>query len=368
MPLTSSILIQTTKTSPKYSTSTARFNQTTTSKSTTTKKTTTTRSTTTKKTSTTSKILHTTTSKPTTKPTTKKTSTKHNIFHTTTTTTRSTTTTKKTSTTKHLTTGKILHATMRTTPTANTSTIASATRKSTTSAATTVVSSTTAFELSATSSSSSPSTAPLAEPINAWHFDASYLDSVTSLSLTNPVNVSFTLDRRGRAQSALALNSGYIQLPNATYFTGDFAVSLWVYSAHLTGNWQALLEFKDTDSNWTTNRFNIYVWNGTVWGAELVSSTGLVYNNFASAPISVGVWTHLAATLLNTTYTFYVNAVTQDTQTVAEPPFDGQNTRQQVWCYLGAPEWPFYGYVDDLLLWNVGLTQDQIVTAMNQLY
>ena len=47
---------------------------------------------------------------------------------------------------------------------------------------------------------------------NQWTFNTNIVDSITSVSLYNPVNVIFTTDRSGSVNSALYLKSGYLTI------------------------------------------------------------------------------------------------------------------------------------------------------------
>ena len=64
-----------------------------------------------------------------------------------------------------------------------------------------------------------------------WPFDDSTMqDVIGSAHMTQGSNTTFTSDRFGNPNSALALNTGYTIVPSGVYFnTPSFTISVWVY-------------------------------------------------------------------------------------------------------------------------------------------
>ena len=58
--------------------------------------------------------------------------------------------------------------------------------------------------------------------INHWEFSSSLIDSISGLSLFNPINTTFSLDRLGSINSAIYLKKGYLSIPTGIYFKGKF--------------------------------------------------------------------------------------------------------------------------------------------------
>jgi hypothetical protein len=55
-------------------------------------------------------------------------------------------------------------------------------------------------------------------------------DLIGSADMTQGSLTSFTMDRFGNANSALALNGGWTQVPAGVYFDSiEFTISVWVY-------------------------------------------------------------------------------------------------------------------------------------------
>ncbi len=62
-----------------------------------------------------------------------------------------------------------------------------------------------------------------------WPFNSNYTDiQVGATTTKSSTSVSLTTDRFGQASSALSLSSGYLQVDNGLYISGDFTVTAWV--------------------------------------------------------------------------------------------------------------------------------------------
>ena len=60
-----------------------------------------------------------------------------------------------------------------------------------------------------------------------WPLNNNYNDIVSGATLTNPTQVSFSFDRLNRANSALYLNKGFMNVP-AIYLNTDYTISAWI--------------------------------------------------------------------------------------------------------------------------------------------
>ena len=54
-------------------------------------------------------------------------------------------------------------------------------------------------------------------------------DGIGGANLYGGSSYSFTADRFDNPNSAIYLKNGYLQVPSGTYFTGDFAITAWIY-------------------------------------------------------------------------------------------------------------------------------------------
>ena len=175
--------------------------------------------------------------------------------------------------------------------------------------------------------------------------------------------VNFQALRGDEPGPALRLDGvdDYVDLPDNFPNVTDFTFEAWVYW-HGGNNWQRVFDFgQDTGHNMfltprsgaNTLRFAITTAGSD---AEERLDAGLLPTN---------QWVHVAVTLQGGTGTLYVNGIAADSQPIALDPSDvvGGNT------WLGRSQYadPFFdGLIDEVRVWNVALTQDQIQAGMNR--
>ena len=143
---------------------------------------------------------------------------------------------------------------------------------------------------------------------NQWTFNQNLFDQVAVASLSAPVNVIFTSDRIGGENAALYLNYGSLTAPTASYFSGAFASSVWVYYPSLPSSsvdYGYVFNFGDGSAN-----VNLKV-SSAGWLAAAAYNSGQTCVLYVkSSVVSAGKWNHLAATQTSTkTLTAYVNGV-----------------------------------------------------------
>ena len=70
------------------------------------------------------------------------------------------------------------------------------------------------------------------------------LDQIGSAHMKQGALTSFTSDRFGNANSALALNGGWTQVPSGVYFnTPQFTISVWIYPQQVSGNYSRIIDY-----------------------------------------------------------------------------------------------------------------------------
>ncbi len=68
-------------------------------------------------------------------------------------------------------------------------------------------------------------------------------DIIGNADMTQGSLTSFTSDRFGNANSALALNGGYTQVPSGFYFnTAQYSISAWIYPQNIS-SFARLIDF-----------------------------------------------------------------------------------------------------------------------------
>jgi sugar lactone lactonase YvrE len=156
--------------------------------------------------------------------------------------------------------------------------------------------------------------------------------------------------------------SGYAQVTNGVWFSGDFTIEGWVY-VRSYNNWSRLMDFgngPDTD--------NVYL--ALTAGTGGFPAMGVFTNNgtpvlFAGSKLPLGQWTHLAATLSGTTGTIYINGVNVGSRTLNLPSNIIRTNN-----YIGRSNYSQDGNAnavfDELRIWNVARTQSQIQANMHR--
>ena len=199
---------------------------------------------------------------------------------------------------------------------------------------------------------------------NLWEFNANLDDSVTGLSLFNPVSIEYVPDRFGAVDQAIHLNNGYLQMPAGVYFDGDFSINAWV-NIQSADSFDTLL---DCGSFQQGANEVVVMMTGT--GGKPKPYLNLAYNrNFVYYPqtqsFALNTWTYLSVTLQGLIGSTYLNGVLASQQSYVNLP---TITRSE--CYIGFANWLYpssnvaNAYIDDLSIYNRALSSDEIVAIM----
>ena len=224
--------------------------------------------------------------------------------------------------------------------------------------------------------------------INWWAWNSNLVvDSVTGLSNT-AINGGGSLvsDRKGRANSALYLastqgnvNTGYYQLPSATYFSGTtgYSITVWVNPQSYIASWARIIDCASSTAR--SNNNNVLLTPSSAASGvptlAITNSAGAdVYTQ--GTVISLGTWYHLAASVVGSTGTtttayFYQNNVL--TQTNTGVPVTPTVTRSS--SFIGYSPWIILegttgdqllsAYLDDLRIFNRALTTTELTSIYN---
>jgi hypothetical protein len=191
-------------------------------------------------------------------------------------------------------------------------------------------------------------------------------DVAGSAHMTQGALTTFTSDRFGNPNSALALNTGYTIVPSGVYFnTPAFTISVWVYPKLIVGYWARVIDFSNGLAT-KTILFSISAWSNLpalgIWDTtsfkvgDFVSNTALINNQ----------WQFLVTTFDGTTAKVYINGSLTYSGTITSYSFPTL-TRTQNW--IGKSAWSTDGYsssfLDDLRFYSISLSQDEILEIMN---
>ena len=178
---------------------------------------------------------------------------------------------------------------------------------------------------------------------------------------------SFTSDRFGNANSALALNFGYAQVTNGIFFdTTEFTISVWVYPQSV-GRWARVMDFYEKDNY------------GIAYGNIILSlDSSMIFRNripvfqisndkvTSSKELVEYRWQFLTATFNGALMSIYINGNLMGSQsvTVSTPLMNtSYNFIGESWNNLvdGVSK----TYLDDLRFYKKSLSANEIKNLMN---
>jgi len=190
-------------------------------------------------------------------------------------------------------------------------------------------------------------------------------DVIGSADMTQGSLTSFSIDRFGNANSALALNGGWTQVPPGIYFnTPELTISVWVYPTNV-GIWARIIDFGNgafADNIVLSLSFS----NSLQPYFEFYSGSNQNFLTKSFKPITLNQWQFLTATFNGTIARVYLNGTFVAESNIQNyiRPFNLSRSK----CYIGKSNMPSNGYsssyVDDLRFYNKSLGKE-IIELMN---
>ncbi|WP_420315725.1 BspA family leucine-rich repeat surface protein [Ekhidna sp.] len=202
-------------------------------------------------------------------------------------------------------------------------------------------------------------------PGNGYFYRIRATDGTLNSTYTNEVFAG-TLTPPGNALDFDGVDD-YVELGNPEEYriTGDLTIEAWVnWPGNTTGNTQTIFarsyDFGETADTDIFYRFAITA-NGEL--SDFFEVNGVNQSTISTGTIPVSEWTHVAMVRNATDLTeeFYINGVFAGKSSIPAVPSDGTHPGQRVWIgnRLGASIY-FDGVMDELRIWNVARTKDQI--------
>ena len=195
------------------------------------------------------------------------------------------------------------------------------------------------------------------------------LDQIGNAHMTQGENTTFTLDRFGNANSALALNGGWTQVPSGVYFeTVEFTISVWILPQQV-GYAARIIDFGNDQSDniflalSCATKFHPYfqILSGP---SPVITSASCGHESLISLQNN---WQSFVATFDGKRAIFYLNGqvINEVNKNYTLPSNSSRNN-----CFIGKSNWPTDGYsfsfLDDLKFYNKSLTQQEIIELINE--
>ena len=150
---------------------------------------------------------------------------------------------------------------------------------------------------------------------NYWSM-SSLSDIIRGSDLYGGSNYSFTTDRFGNNNSAIYFNNGFLQVPNGSYFNGDFTIIIWI----IFNAFESMTRFIDfQDQNGNNNVAFSMDSSGILLLLQTSDNTTLTSVNQFYQTMLLNTWYHVTAVLQGTNAYIYVNGVLQITGTLSSP-------------------------------------------------
>jgi hypothetical protein len=183
-------------------------------------------------------------------------------------------------------------------------------------------------------------------------------DHIGFAHMTQGNLTTFTLDRFGNGNSALALNGGWTQVPPGIYFdTPEFTISVWVYPQQVDPQ-ARVIDFGDGPDPLNI----ILVLNDD--NNKSLPTFAIEYTQLISSKsFKLYEWQHLAATFDGYSLNIHINGTLAASHTFSNYLSISIVNRTQ--NYVGKMNWDgdiySYSYLDDLRFYNKSLTQQELV-------
>lgn len=159
-----------------------------------------------------------------------------------------------------------------------------------------------------------------------------------------------------------ATGTPHATVPSHNLFAGDFTVEAWVYPRSFN-NWSRIIDFGNGPNN------------STVLLALTVGGSGLPYFELKNGATVIGAarsrrqlplnaWSHVAATVSGTQMRLYIDGVQEGQFTMTAPLTPVTRTQNYIGRSVFASDAYANAVYDDIRIWNVARTREQIVAAM----
>ncbi|MGE0784079.1 MAG: thiol-activated cytolysin family protein [Sandaracinaceae bacterium] len=212
--------------------------------------------------------------------------------------------------------------------------------------------------------------AALPVPNHVYRFDGNLRDALGGPSFVASTAIDYAA---GIYSSCVALGNDSARITSSPVSrTGEFTVSAWVRPARSDA---MMTIVANTSSNKAAGDFQVRLSPGGQLGFFRRTATGTDMHEIvwtATGAVPVGVWTHVTAVYgvgpeAEGVLRIYVNGTLIDGVPSATNYVDLPNTQPGFAIggaeyFLLAPRWPYYGAIDELMLFDHALSSDEVAS------
>ncbi|UFH46349.1 T9SS type A sorting domain-containing protein [Flavobacterium galactosidilyticum] len=152
---------------------------------------------------------------------------------------------------------------------------------------------------------------------------------------------------------------------NYNFDSGSFSIEVWVKPSVSNGNIQTI--FSKRSSVALEDGYDLRIVN------NILSFNWNKGNSITSKfPISTGRWYHIAVTFNGTAYNLFIDGIKVENAVSGYNPIANNNTKSILGAMIQNTSYPylptnfFNGWMQELRIWNVALTESQMHQMMNQ--
>jgi hypothetical protein len=138
--------------------------------------------------------------------------------------------------------------------------------------------------------------------------------------------------------------------------TGNITIELWIYLNSSLTIYERIVEKDWATSYWLGGKYGL---NGLAFGMDPNGSTANLLET-GSNVLSQNVWTHIAGTWDGATLRIYVNGEEVASKPWVNNAVDGSSNSTKLGKYYGPDNYFFRGYMDEVRIWNVARTQQEL--------
>lgn len=184
-------------------------------------------------------------------------------------------------------------------------------------------------------------------------------NGVTKIPQTkNPEGIITVAQQSGKAVKFAGTGDSYMDFgANAVPTPTNFSLEFKVFPTNITTAFQGLIGYSPADA--TTRSLSVYITNTTA--LEIGFGTGSWNPLTTSSLLSLNAWNHVAVTFDGSLMKVYINGELK----VTDSHYAGQTPVSTPIRYIGKTTDSFRGVLDEVRIWNVVRTEDEIKINRN---